>query len=312
MIMMRPTHIYHADWGTAPNKRWLARAEPGSDGRYTAHSPNRIENHSDLIPSIRRRLNLNECALVGFDVPIGIPVFYAQLAGLTDFKSFLGGLGNGEWADFYCVAKTPSEITVHRPFYPFAPGHARQAHLLSVFGLADIDDLRRECERQQVARRAACPLFWTLGANQVGKGAIVGWRDVLAPALREANPLNLWPFDGRLNDLLMPRSIVIAETYPAECYRWFFPEPVKGKGELEVRMKAGDHLLKWAKSARVELDNALASTIDEGFPAGDDAFDAVVGLFGLIEVVMGRRHPGEPTNDKIRTLEGWILGQASE
>jgi hypothetical protein len=74
-----------------------------------------------------------------------------------------------------------SDISIQRPFYPFAPGNKRHAHLLNALGLDSIDDLRRECEKQQPGRRAACPLFWTLGANQVGKGAIIGWRDVLAP-----------------------------------------------------------------------------------------------------------------------------------
>jgi hypothetical protein len=50
---MLPTHIFHADWGTAANKRWLARATLGSNDRYTAHAPALIEDHVDLIPSIR-------------------------------------------------------------------------------------------------------------------------------------------------------------------------------------------------------------------------------------------------------------------
>lgn len=61
----------------------------------------------------------------------------------------------------------------------------------------------------------------------------------------------------------------------------------------------------------MELNPALAHTIREGFPDGDDAFDAVVGLLGIIEVVMGRRQPGEPVNDKTRKVEGWILGQTA-
>src|SRR5215469_779425 len=191
---MKPTQIFHADWGIAPGKRWLAQAELGIDGRYTAHSPNRIENHAELIPSIRKRIDGEGCALVGFDFPIGIPASYAQMAGVTQFKSFLNELGDGKWADFYNVARVPSEISVHRPFYPFAPGGKKQRHLLQALGLNTTDDVRRECEKRQPGRRAACPLFWTLGANQVGKGAIVGWRDVLVPALRNEVIL-IWPFD---------------------------------------------------------------------------------------------------------------------
>lgn len=41
----------------------------------------------------------------------------------------------------------------------------------------------RKASASSAARRAACPLFWTLGGNQAGKAAIAGWRDILQPAL---------------------------------------------------------------------------------------------------------------------------------
>ena len=68
------------DWGTAPRKRWLAKAELGANGRYTAYAPNRLEDHVHLIPSIRRLIENDGCAFVGFDFPIGIPAAYARLA----------------------------------------------------------------------------------------------------------------------------------------------------------------------------------------------------------------------------------------
>ena len=152
-----------------------------------------------------------------------------------------------------------SEISVQRPFYPFAPGQKRQAHLLSALGVDSIDDLRRECEKQQPGRRAACPLFWTLGANQVGKGAIIGWRDVLAPGLETGDVL-LWPFDGPLHELFQLGKIVIAETYPAECYGWFFG-PLKGKGRQEVRRTVSAPLLERAQSIGFELELELVAAI---------------------------------------------------
>jgi hypothetical protein len=248
--------------------------------------------------------------LVGFDFPIGIPAAYARLAGVTEFKSFLRELGDGSWADFYNVATVPSEISLRRPFYPFRPGGKRQVHLLNALGVHSIDELRRECEREQPGRRAACPLFWTLGANQVGKGAIVGWRDVLAPALNNRRDVSLWPFDGDFHGLLQPGKIVIAETYPAECCGWLLPA-IKGKGKQEVRRAIGPHLTEWAASLGLALEPALLGMIKEGFPEGDDAFDAVAGLFGMVEVALGRRKSGEPSEDRVRNVEGWILGQSS-
>jgi hypothetical protein len=108
---------------------------------------------------------------------------------------------------------------------------------------------------------------------------------------------------------LKPGNIVIVETYPAECYGWFFQDhPLKSKGTFEDRRRVGPALLDWAQSANVTLDPDLRRTIEEGFK-NDDAFDATVGLFGMLEVLMSRRGSGEPDEENVRKLEGWILGQ---
>ena len=184
--------------------------------------------------------------------------------------------------------------------------------MLDALQVAHIDDLRRKCELGRDGRKAACPLFWTLGANQVGRAAIIGWRDALAPAVGNDKSVVLWPFDGSLDALLKPGNVLIVETYPAECYGWFFDGGIKGKGYWEVRKKAGGALLDWAGKANVKLDPDLLQTIEHGFPDGDDAFDATVGLFGMLEVLMGRREPGDPSEEGVRKVEGWILGQGSD
>jgi hypothetical protein len=259
---------------------------------------------------VRAGIGENGVAIIGFDFPVGIPARYAALVDVVDFKSFLLGLGKGSWSHFYEVCSNASEITKYRPFYPYKPGRTKQNYLLAALEVACINDLRRKCERGRDGRKAACPLFWTLGANQVGKGAIIGWRDVLAPALGSDKSVVLWPFDGSLNDLLKPGNTVIVETYPAECYGWFFQGRIKGKGDTEVRKKAGGALFKWAGKENVELDPDLRHTIEQGFPnGGDDAFDAAVGLFGMLEVLTGRREPGDPNEESVRKLEGWIFGQ---
>jgi hypothetical protein len=248
-------------------------------------------------------------ALIGFDFPIGIPAPYARLIGVNEFKPFLLQLGEGDWPDFYRICAKRSEVSRYRPFYPDKPGGTRHEYLLSALGLSAIDELRRLCDLKHGDRNAACPLFWTLGANQVGKGAIVGWQDVIAPALKAENTVRLWPFDGKLRDLLQPGNVVIVETYPAECGCWLLRKPIKGKRKLAVRKSAGAPLLRWAQSAGVGLDPVLRCAIEQGFPEGDDAFDAVVGLFGMLEVVLNKRPSGEPSNTAVSDIEGWILGQ---
>jgi hypothetical protein len=304
-----PAVVYHADWGSNPGKRWLARAVlEGS--RYIAHPPEPVGDHATLIARARANMGCGS-AMVGFDFPIGIPASYARLIGATEFKSFLSKLGRGKLTDFYRVCSDASEVTKYRPFYPYKPGGKRQKHLLDALQVAHMDDLRRKCELGREGRKAANALFWTLGASQVGRAAIIGWRDVLAPAVGNDKSVVLWPFDGYLDELLKPGNVLIVETYPAECYGWFFQGGIKGKGDAEVRKKAGGALLDWARKANVKLDPDLTHTIEQGFPDGDDAFDATVGLFGILEVLLGRRLPGDPNEESIRKLEGWILGQQS-
>ena len=95
----------------------------------------------------------------------------------------------------------------------------------------------------------------------------------------------------------MPGSIVAAETYPAECYGWFSKEPLDGKRNQDDRRKFGASLLRWADAQKVTLEDGLRKEIHDGFSQGDDAFDAVVGLFGMLQVCLGQRPPGEP-NDR--------------
>jgi hypothetical protein len=57
----------------------------------------------------------------------------------------------------------------------------------------------------------------------------------------------------------------------------------------------------------------LQQAIRDGFgsgASGEDRFDALVGLFGVLNVVLGYRSPGELDWSEIRMVEGWILGQA--
>ena len=300
--------VYHADWGTAPKKRWLCNAVLEGDG-YRAQSPALVGDHRGFMNRVKKETGETGAAVVGFDFPIGIPVRYAALLGVTEFKPFLLQLGGGDFVDFYRISVTSSEVSKYRPFYPQAPGRTKHSHLLSALGLTFIDDLRRKCDLANDVRRAACPLFWTLGSNQVGRAAIIGWRDVIVPALCGKKPVLLWPFDGSVESLLKPGNIVVVETYPAECYCWFFQsEPLRSKGRWEARRRVGPTLLKWAQSANVMLAPELRRAIDDGFP-NDDAFDATVGLFGMLEVLMNRRGSGEPDEDSVRKLEGWIFGQ---
>ena len=330
---MLPRLVAHADWGSNPRKRWIACALRQAEASYLAFAPRPVGETGVLLDRLRQEAGLQACILVGFDFPIGLPLAYAAQTGITDFPKILPELGRGIWSDFYRVAESPEQIHLRRPFYPNHTGHARQEHLWRALGAGGMDDLRRECERPHPGRGAAAPLFWTLGGQQVGKAAIHGWRDVLGPALRRPDSaLFLWPFDGPFFELIHPGRTVVAETYPAEVYRSLHvnlrqaarqspPQgdaqvgPRRGKRSAACRRANTEALISWADRAGVILAPELRQAILDGFgpsQAGEDPFDATVGLFGMLEVVLGRRLPGDPEEASIRKVEGWILGQAAE
>jgi hypothetical protein len=258
--------------------------------------------------------------VVGFDFPIGVPATYASRAGVDRFPDFLAQLGGDGWGQFYDVAEKWEQVGVRRPFYPMRngkKGEVTQRDLLDGLGVSSMDELLRICDRPTTSRGAACPIFWTLGGKQVGKAAIIGWREVLTPALNDAEmDVGLWPFDGSLDQLVQQKQVVIVETYPAEaCTQLGLSPPGRGwsKRSQEGRRAQADTLRGWASQRPVELASQLTAALEDGFGPSKDAedpFDAVVGLMSMLEVLMGYRAAGAPTDGSVAAVEGWILGQA--
>ncbi len=141
---------------------------------------------------------------------------------------------------------------------------------------------------------------------------------MLGPALRERDDVALWPFEGTLDALLADGRIVVAESYPGEFYTHFEmsfppgPDGKRGKRVQASRAAASRPLLDWAAVHDIALAPELRDSLQDGFgphAAGEDAFDAVVGVFGMLNVALGTRPPGEPDDARLRRVEGWILGQ---
>jgi hypothetical protein len=185
------TRLIHSDWSTSPRKRWVAAAVKEKTS-WQVEAPNRV---GDTAVFLNYLLEGPGLTLSGFDFPIGLPESYGQKTNLGDFCSALDAFGSDPWSNFYNVAKVADEISKFRPFYPHrSSSGARQIHLIEAHGCGSIEELLRQCERPTMSRRAACPLFWTLGGNQVGKAAIAGWKEIIGPA-RHAGA-RLWPFEG--------------------------------------------------------------------------------------------------------------------
>ncbi len=311
---MRPKLIAQADWSVNPQKRWMAVARLDAAGGYRVTEPEPVPHPGKLLSQLRKRAERGS-VLLGFDFPVGLPSTYCHLAGITNFLDVLPEFGRGDWISFYDIASHFSEITVKRPFYPYAPGGKSQQHLLNALGIRAMKHLLRDCEYATCARSAAASLFWTLGAKQVGRAAITGWRDVLAPALREASlRLKVWPFAGELKTILESSDIVIAETYPAEaCVQIGLGAPGRGwsKRDQAKRRDFSPVLQVWAKERRIKLEASLLALLDQGFGAsayGEDKFDAVVGLLAMLGIIIDNDSYDAPPNTEVRTVEGWIFG----
>jgi hypothetical protein len=301
------------DWSMHADKRWAATAQ-FRENRYCVDAP------TPTTPSATLKILKEPGVIAGFDFPIGIPAAYAARLGLTSFLELLALLGQAElgaslWTSFFDVARAKSEISLHRPFYPHNPGGRRREHLVEMLGLGSPQDLFRECEL--APGRQACPLFWTLGGNQVGKGALTGWREVLLPA-RATKLIDLWPYDGTLSEILARGRSVIVETYPGDVYPYVgatLPATKEGRGKRvqSSRAQCAPGILAWAQVARVDFSEKLVAELHDGFasaPDGEDRFDAVIGVLGMISVFQKTRPSGPAELRKCLPVEGWILGRA--
>lgn len=306
-----PRLVAHCDWSKDARKRWMATAVREA-GRWRIEAPEPVGETGTLLERLGARSGAPGAVLAGFDFPIGLPLAYGLQTAWPGFRQALAQLGSGPWAQWFEVCDERAQIAPARPFYPAAPGGRKREHLLAGLGLASMDELLRRCERATAQRPAACSLFWTLGGNQVGKAAISGWREVLQPRLAD---IALWPFDGALGQLLAHGRTIVAETYPGDTYGrlGIGRQPRWSKRTQAGRVAVAPRLLDWlarrAHAAAPGLRGAIAAGLgpDAG---GEDRFDALVGLFGMLDVVDGHQPEGMPHDPDELRWEGWILGQA--
>jgi hypothetical protein len=158
-----------------------------------------------------------------------------------------------------------------------------------------------------------------MGAQQVGKAAIAGWKELLQPAHRQGE-IAIWPFSGPLLALLQPGSTTVVETYPAEFMAQFIqstsiaPPARLSKRSSCSRMEAGRLLFEQAQQHGIVLSDDLSTEIRSGFgpkPDGEDAFDAAIGLLGMLATLQNWHARPDPAAGMPAWLsvEGWIFGQ---
>jgi hypothetical protein len=157
-------------------------------------------------------------------------------------------------------------------------------------------------------------MFWTLGGNQVGKAALSGWQEIVVPSIARGAPI--WPFSGDLDLLGSDIVPVIAETYPAEAYGHIGLRFTSGESKRRMtdRVSKAGGIFSWAHAQAVKFSDDVELQIRSGFGSddqGEDRFDALVGLLGMIAQIISGAHQSAPTGPAVRSWEGWILGQAA-
>jgi hypothetical protein len=310
-----PGWIAHADWGASPSKRVVATAELRA-GQYVAHAPQMVGGTGGLLERMRVPPGSDRPALLGFDFPIGVPRAYAQLAEIDDFAGWLRRLDPS--SEFFAVSDDVADVSLARPFFPRRIAHKSPGikhEFRAALGLSAPDALRR-CDLGHCRRGAASEMFWTLGPQAVGKATITGWRDLVAPALADpARRYSIWPFDGDLGELLERSDAVIVEAYPADAYLQLglrMGSRRTAKTRQDDRRADGPLLLERSRELRVRPHRELVAQILDGFGpdrAGEDRFDATVGLLAMIGTVRRSAEPDLPDDPSVRRYEGWVFGR---
>lgn len=298
----------HADWSVSAGKRWACVAETGGSG-WRVGAPRPAPDLAALAEALTRE---GVPAVLGLDLPLGVPRLYAAQRPEPGFVEFLRRRAGD--SRFFAVSPTLETVGLEAPFYPLRglKGMTRASHAAAL-GLPGAEALHRWCDSATATRPAGAPPFWTLGANQSGKAGLSAWRDWLAPALAEDAPLDLWPYAGRLHGLLRAGRLAVAEVYPAEALRQLGLRLRGSKRDRAARLTLAEPLREAMARLRVTPSPELSATIAEGFGAdavGEDRLDCTLGLLALVAVLDGHRADFIPEDAAVRSWEGWVLGQA--
>jgi hypothetical protein len=74
-------------------------------------------------------------------------------------------------------------------------------------------------------------------------------------------------------------------------------------------------LLKWAAENSVAMVDWVETAVRDGFgpkPSGEDPFDALVGLLGLLKPILHGEPITTPPETAVRQIEGWIFGMEKQ
>lgn len=300
--------IAHADWSVHPTKRWLCIATI-SPTEITIDAPSLVGDMASpdqLIATLINRHGHHTRGVLGLDVCLGVPVAYAHAAGIDSFVELLHLLGQPPWHRWYDVAETVEEIFLHRPFYPLKGGRKKMDDLVHALELPNRDALRRHCDYDPLTgKRWGAPLFWTMGAAQVGKASLHAWKHIVEPTLSSPS-INacLWPHQY---EQCHTAQVIITEAFPTAYYHPLNLQP-GSKRQSTSYIQHIPSLKVWSNTFPLPI--RFAPRIFESWQAaqmGEDAFDSLIGCLGMLDAWLQQRLIVH-RNPIIRRVEGGIWG----
>jgi Pyridoxamine 5'-phosphate oxidase/Protein of unknown function (DUF429) len=292
-----PRAILGADWSGDARRRavWVALPEERTVGRLDA-----APTVPGLVAAARQ---IGGGVLIGIDAPIGVPRSYLEAARRSwglDGASFLEWLAVAvtEPAFFTAVRSAP-EWSVRTPFFHVPAGMGGRTGF-EVAARAHGVELWRGIDRDTHATS-----MFALGLpGQVAPAAQALWRELVAA---RALGLRVWPFDGRLDELLAEGDAVVAEIYPRAAYATALARTLPArpmalkKRNVGARRDALEQLesATWVTEHGVRLDDLSHAA------AGEDDFDACLTCAALLRLVLEGRPLAEHVDAE---AEGAMLG----
>ena len=281
-----PDVVAHADWSVSAAKRWVAVAAPSTTGAtsWRPSSPSvsageRLARSGGAEPIVWPTATVRCCS--GSICHSGCQWPTAAGPGSPTWRSGCrvdADLGrSGRRQHHRRRSRRLGRCTRPVPAAPAATTSSKRP-----WGRDRSTSCAAPASANRRSTRAACPVFWTLGANQVGRGAVLAWREVV----REGG-CRLWPFDGDLPSLvrggrrdggggLPDRLRGVARRRRSAGGRASVDRPIAWRG----RRALSDAATSLDVDVTGEVRRRRRGRLRFREPAGEDAFDAFVGGLG--------------------------------
>ena len=306
----QPGTLLAADWGKPLKKRAVYKADVA--GRAIERIDSEEWNLQLLLETAREIVGAGKGpVVVSLDLALGIPMQFFQSVRRCErwrtADSFIDWLSllNAEPGVFWKEVKSADQWQVKRPFFSVPEGKGA----LTAFDTAAGYSLRREVDRLTRAK----PLFAVSGIpGTVGSGTRCLWQE-LAPLLSENNrDFKVWPFEGRMDQLLKQENIIVAENYPAISYTSALRVELPGRKLIVYKTRAPHRTqavlmlsnADWIATHGVTLPDLARARADE------DDFDALMTAAAGLRCILEGYPLEQPDLDDPVAEGGMLLSSA--